>query len=383
MWFIGLFVVLLGVQISGAKTPPEWRREYNGIIAAIDTLMRMDGKGDWSKLERHHPGVPEDVSLVLVFWADDEAEVFINGYRVAQTRLTPVQVEIPKFYLREKNIIQAHCWDTDGVESGFMAGLYVRDGGGRLRPILVTDEGLWRAGQDLAQVRFYSNDQPDIPGAYVIWGDGFYGEVWLEAEFTIEAISEAVQRRPVEWNSGVTEPMQTHQVVSRILQLQVRQAELEEALSSVNTLNDVPRYSGYVTNRLAFSLGRAGRLAERENRLKSEALEKWVQHMSPEDQSLIFRPPRSLKGVAGATVKQSLKGPGKEKEGNRKKDYLPPPERGPAAGEIAVVPVSVRRGIISTNSAWWHWTVLLGLLAYASVLGRSWWQLYSDEVWKQ
>ena len=76
----------------------------------------------------------------LIFWADDEAEVFINGYRVAQTRLTPVQIEIPKLYLREQNVIQAHCWDTDGVESGFMAGLYVRDEQGRLRPVLVTDE---------------------------------------------------------------------------------------------------------------------------------------------------------------------------------------------------------------------------------------------------
>ena len=112
-----LFFLLLESQVSLAKTPLKWRQEFNGIVASIDTLMRMEGGGDWSDLDRHRPELPEDISLVLLFWADDEAEIFINGYRVAQTRLTPVQVEIPKLYLREQNVIQAHCWDTDGIET--------------------------------------------------------------------------------------------------------------------------------------------------------------------------------------------------------------------------------------------------------------------------
>ena len=106
----------------------EWRQEYNGVVAAIDTLMRVEGAREigpnWIAIDLRYL---KRYRSFFIFWADDEAEVFINGYRVAQTRLTPVQVEIPKLYLREQNVIQAHCWDTDGVESGFMAGLYVKD----------------------------------------------------------------------------------------------------------------------------------------------------------------------------------------------------------------------------------------------------------------
>ncbi len=378
-----LFFLLLESQVSLAKTPLEWRQEFNGIVASIDTLMRMEGDGDWSDLDRHRPDLPEDISLVLLFWADDEAEIFINGYRVAQTRLTPVQVEIPKLYLREQNVIQAHCWDTDGIESGFMAGLYVRDGGGRLRPILVTDDGLWRTGENnMAEVRFYSNDKPDIPEAYVIWGDGLYGEVWLEAEFSVEAVGQAAQRRPVQWSRPVVEPMQTHQVISRIVQLQKRQTELERLLGGGTLLDKIPRYSGYVTNRLAFSLGRAGRLSERNNRIKSDALKDWVEQMPEADQSLIFRPQRELKGVEAATAKKLLEGADGGEEGRRKRDYLPPPERGSAVVQGAEMAVLVPLVRIQYISAWWHWTALFGLLAYAAVLGRSWWQLYSDEVWK-
>ena len=378
-----LFFLLLESQVSLAKTPLEWRQEFNGIVASIDTLMRMEGDGDWSDLDRHRPELPEDISLVLLFWADDEAEIFINGYRVAQTRLTPVQVEIPKIYLREQNVIQAHCWDTDGIESGFMAGLYVRDGGGRLRPILVTDDGLWRTGENnMAEVRFYSNDKPDIPGAHVIWGDGLYGEVWLETEFSVEAVGQAAQRRPVQWSRPAVEPMQTHQVISRIVQLQKRQTELEQLLSGGTLLDKIPRYNGYVTNRLAFSLGRAGRLSERNNRIKSDALKDWVEQMPEADQSLIFRPQRELKGVEAVTAKKPLEGAGGEEEGRRKRDYLPPPERGSAVVQGAEMAVLVPLVRIQQISSWWHWTALFGLLAYAAVLGRSWWQLYSDEVWK-
>ena len=378
-----LFFLLLESQVSLAKTPLEWRQEFNGIVASIDTLMRMEGDGDWSDLDRHRPELPEDISLVLLFWADDEAEIFVNGYRVAQTRLTPVQVEIPKLYLREQNVIRAHCWDTDGIESGFMAGLYVRDGGGRLRPILVTDDGVWRTGENnMAEVRFYSNDKPDIPGAYVIWGDGLYGEVWLEAEFSVEAVGQAAQRRPVQWSRPVVEPMQTHQVISRIVQLQKRQTELEQLLGGGTLLDKIPRYSGYVTNRLAFSLGRAGRLSERNNRIKSDALKDWVEQMPEADQSLIFRPQRELKGVEAATAKKPLEGADRGEEGRRKRDYLPPPERGSAVVQGAEIAVMVPLVRIQQISSWWHWTALFGLLAYAAVLGRSWWQLYSDEVWK-
>ena len=176
--------------------------------------------------------------------------------------------------------------------------------------------------------------------------------------------------------------MHTHQVISRIFRLQERQKELKKELNGSPYPGDIPRYNGYVTNRLAFSLGRAGRLAERENQLKSEVLQKWVDRMPLEDQTLIFRPPRPLKGVEGATARKSLEVGQTEEKGSRRKDYLPPPERGTAAREVAVLPASVRFNTKNT-SAWWQWTALWGLVAYVAVLGRSWWQLYSDEVWRQ
>ena len=51
-----LLFLLLESQVSSAKTPLEWRQEFNGIVASIDTLMRMEGDGDWSDLDRHRPG---------------------------------------------------------------------------------------------------------------------------------------------------------------------------------------------------------------------------------------------------------------------------------------------------------------------------------------
>ena len=104
--------------------------------------------------------------------------------------------------------------------------------------------------------------------------------------------------------------------------------------------------------------------------------------MPEADQSLIFRPQRELKGVEAATAKKLLEGSDGGEEGRRKRDYLPPPERGSAVVQGAEMAVLVPLSRIQNRSAWWHWTALFGLLAYAAVLGRSWWQLYSDEVWK-
>ena len=84
-----LFFLLLESQVSLAKTPLKWRQEFNGIVASIDTLMRMEGGGDWSDLDRHRPELPEDISLVLLFWADDEAGIFIKGWRITQTATNP------------------------------------------------------------------------------------------------------------------------------------------------------------------------------------------------------------------------------------------------------------------------------------------------------
>ena len=57
-----LITLLLSSQVSGTETPLEWRQEYNGVVAAIDTLMRVEGTGDWTELDRHRPAL----SLIVI-----------------------------------------------------------------------------------------------------------------------------------------------------------------------------------------------------------------------------------------------------------------------------------------------------------------------------
>ena len=126
------------------------RRKFNAVAAAVDTIMRQLGRDRVDELTNDSSPrrlLPENANLVLLFWADDEAELFLNGTPVSATRLTPTRVEIPGIYLRENNVLQAHCWDTDRVESGFMAGLYVEWSDGSLRPVVTTREGIWRRGK--------------------------------------------------------------------------------------------------------------------------------------------------------------------------------------------------------------------------------------------
>ena len=77
-----------------------------------------------------------------------------------------MRVEIPSIFLKQTNELKAHCWDTDKVESGFMAGLYVVESRG-LHPLLLTDDNIWSTAEGFAEVRFYSNSVPDIPEAEV------------------------------------------------------------------------------------------------------------------------------------------------------------------------------------------------------------------------
>ncbi len=366
-----------------ANTPLAWRREYNQVVASIDTLTRLNGDQDVEALVRQQGNRGANVPLVLLFWADDEAEIFINGFRIAETRLTPTQVEIPALYLRDMNHIRAHCWDTDKVESGFMAGLYARDASGGLRPVLVTSEGPWRIGERRAEVRFYSNTQPDIPGAEVIWGDGLYGEVWLEAEFSAQAIQQAMQRPAVEMPAANQQSMEAHAVLSRIVQLQTRQKELEVRLGASAQAAETPRYKGYVSGRLGFSLGRAGRLAERENRLQAEALYQWAQALPAQERALVFRPPRQLKGAEAAVQRQSLAAGGSEGRADRRKDYLPPPERAPQRAGQTAAAFAVSLPAAGRAMAWLSWTALIGLLGYAAAAGRHWWSLFTAEDWKR
>ena len=78
----------------------------------------------------------------MIFWADDEARVWLNDFPVGETRLTPVEVTVPDLYFQGQNRLRVRCWDTDRVESGFLGGLYLKDRAGRLYPIVVSN-GTW------------------------------------------------------------------------------------------------------------------------------------------------------------------------------------------------------------------------------------------------
>ncbi len=361
----------------------EWRREYNQIAASIDTLTRLNSDQNFAELMRRGPGVASDLNLVLLFWADDEAEVFINGFRVGQTRLTPTRVEIPSLYLRDKNFIQVHCWDTDKVESGFMAGLYLQGADGGMHPLLVTEEGPWRSGGVLAEVRYYAHSVPDIPGAEVIWGEGLFGEVWLDTEFSAGQLQQARHRQTVNLPPARQQNMDMHEVVSRLVQLQARQSELGGRLQRAQSKLDLPRYKGYISGRTAFTLGRAGRLAEKENKVIAERLYEWADELPAVERDLVFRPPRQLKGVEAAVESQAFEASRSEKA-DRKKDYMPPPERrsdGLAKSQVAIFSVAYEAG--GQKIEWILWTAFTGLLCYAFFSGHRWWLIFKAEEWKR
>ena len=80
------------------------RQQYNQVSASIDTLVRLYGGDKLRELAKRKGDsrlLPANSKLILIFWADDEAELLLNGHRIGETRLTPVRVEIPVVYLRE------------------------------------------------------------------------------------------------------------------------------------------------------------------------------------------------------------------------------------------------------------------------------------------
>lgn len=301
------------------------RKEYNAITASLDTLIRLHDLSPLEDVTKRSPVAPADLKMLLIFWADDEAEIFLNGFRVGQTRLTPTQIEIPSIYLKQSNTLQAHCWDTDKIESGFMAGLYVVGIGGDLHNVLSTEEGVWSTPNGFAEVRFYSNSVPDIPKAEVIWGTGMYGEVWLETDFTLNDVISAKKRHAVEPPLSTNKPMESHTIISKIVKLDKRKQELESlfSLHSDTNVTEVESYNGYVSRRLAFSLGSAGRLVSNRESELVEKLDTWRNNLSPDHALQLTYLSRTLKGVNSRVAQQRADLiPANEKE--RVANYEPP-----------------------------------------------------------
>ena len=371
------------------------RQQYNQVSASIDTLVRLYG-GDklreLAKRKENNQLLPANSKLVLIFWADDEAELYLNGHRIGETRLTPTRVEIPVVYLRTSNVLRAHCWDTDRVESGFMAGLYLQDGHDRLRKVLATGDGRWWVAGQRAEPRFYNHSLPDIPGAEVIWGTALFGEVELEARFDAAHLARAARRRPLSGAAGSTrhqpQPMETHMVVSRLVHLQKQRDELAQKLQARRSATQDVLYQGFVRGRLAFSLGKAGKLAEVESIDAAKKLLAWTEALPVEQRELIFPKKQALKGTSHVVPQRAMAGTARG-EADRRRDYTPPAARGPAKGEGRATGSGGRfpsaRGVRSVysvhNMPWELWGGATGLLFYLGVVSRQWWKLFSAKGW--
>ncbi|MEW6751758.1 MAG: hypothetical protein AB1505_12395 [Candidatus Latescibacterota bacterium] len=380
--------LLAGASPVTADPPLRLRQEYNEVAAAIDTLVRQGGRPVLEALTRSAPAagvLPAGHELVLVFWADDEAEVTLNGYPVARTRLTPTQVVVPPLYLGRANRLQAHCWDTDRVESGFMAGLYLRDEGGALRPVLATGTGPWQADGVPAQERYYTHPQPQIPGAVVIWGTQLFGEVHLQADFGAGALRRAAGAAPVAPVPGAGEQaMEAHALVNRLLRLQARRQELSAALGRAGGGGPSLRYEGFVRDRLVFTLGRAGPLSEAESAPAARQLHAWAQGLPEEQRELVLRPPRALKGVGAATPGVALE-PTTGGSADRRTDYQPPPEHGPGAQGATGTSLAVarlRRALDQRRLAWELGVAVAGLALYVGLALHAWWRVCQRGVWR-
>ena len=293
------------------------RRQYNAVAAAVDTIMRQLGRDRVDELTDAAPRnlLPDDAKPVLLFWADDEAELFLNGTPVSATLLTPTRVEIPEFYLRENNLLQAHCWDTDRVESGFMAGLYVEWSDGGMRPVVTTGEGSWQLGKGkpgkaTAGEIFYTHTQPDIPEARVIWGEKLFGEIWLSVQFSAADVRAAGDRGPAglrlprDW--GRDRPMDFHVSISRLVHLQEERRRLARALEVRHWgMEPYLRFRDGHRSPIAYSLGRSEPLSEeRESVASSARLVRWVKQLPSEDRALVLGPARQLKGASAATPQE-------------------------------------------------------------------------------
>ena len=378
---------------AGADDVVALRHQYNQVSASIDTLVRLYGGDKLRELAKRKGTsriVPANSKLVLMFWADDEAELYLNGHRIGETRLTPTRIEIPVVYLDKSNVLRAHCWDTDRVESGFMAGLYLQDGRGRLRRVLATGSGRWRVAGRRAEPRFYSHSVPDIPGAEVIWGTTLFGEVELEARFDAGHLARAARRRPLTDAASPAQhqPMETHTVVSRLVRLQKQRDELARKLQARRSATPDVLYRGFIRGRLAFSLGKADKLAEVESIDAAQKLLAWTEALPAAHRELVFPKKQALKGVAHVvpprTVGRTVRG-----EADRRREYTPPAARGSAnkgegrAAGSAPPQSSARsvRSVRSSNMPWALWGIATGLLCYLGVVSRQWWKLFCAKGW--
>ncbi|NKB72834.1 MAG: hypothetical protein GKR89_37675 [Candidatus Latescibacteria bacterium] len=391
-----LLGLLLVAQCSGQSVQlMQLRKHYNGVAAQIDSLARqlegvplealMRGASEQAQM------IPAGMRLVLLFWADDEAEVFLNGFRIGQSRLTPVRVEIPPLYLQGQNQLRVHCWDTDRVESGFMAGLYLEEPNGALRPVLVTDEATWRSAGTPVQEIYYIHAVPDIPGAQVVWSDRLFGQIWLEADFDASSLQQAAGRAPAGLGDATAQAraMDTHSIVQQLVELQEELGQVEEQLAQQR--RQWPQevvYRGYVDNQVAYTLGREAPLEAVEQLQAARELHAWAAQLPQARQALVFSARRALKGSSAATLAKDRNETGSG-PADRRNQYTAPQERGPAPGQAQGGSAGTGGGgsgqqvwVVAAGARdWGLWALIGGLVIYLVAAIWQNWRLYNGKVW--
>lgn len=313
------------------------RREYNLVSAGIDSLVRAMQQVDDEVLDkptlpegRTESIVPAGMSLVMIFWADDEARVWLNDFVVGETRLTPVEVTVPDLYLQGQNRIRARCWDTDWVESGFLCGLYLRDANGVLYPVVVSGEG-WTSGGEAAMVITYAHSSPDIPGASPIWGTRIFGVVEVSVTFDKAAVQNAVAQATDRSGPAQAQKreMNYHDFVKQLSVLQARRESLLKELQvSPTSVTSLPGFQGQGGRSVGLTLGKAGPLKEAMSEPISEKVRSWSQDLPEQQQALIYPDKRLLKGEVAANLTDGGLVSTSGQAGDRKQDYQPPEERG-------------------------------------------------------
>jgi hypothetical protein len=307
------------------------RREYNAISAQVDSLVRImegvDAKAlDASLLPSEELSIPNEMTLVIIFWADDEARIWLNDFLVGETRLTPVEIEIPSLYLRPTNTIRARCWDTDLVESGLLCGLYLRDPEGSLHTVFATDES-WTSPEGPASEIIYAHPMPDIPGAKVIWQQDVFGKVEFEGTFSHQdiqnALAGAASPQPSE---SIKNKMDYHAFVQRLAGIEERRATLKRRLGASSILH-YPEYSGTDGNTLSLTLGKAGPLHEDVSAPVAEQVKSWARNLPESQKRLIYPDRRQLKGESAANPAGFFDTPFTSQSGDRQDAYRPPEDR--------------------------------------------------------
>ena len=352
-----MFVVILLLLASGYVDAVEreaLRREYNDVSAAVDSLVRMMQVADaevLKKLPEARPErvLPEGMTAVMIFWADDEARVWLNDFPVGETRLTPVEVTVPDLYFQGQNRLRVRCWDTDRVESGFLGGLYLKDGAGRLYPIVVSN-GTWETSGGRATEIIYAHPMPDIPGAQPIWGMRMFGFVDMAIAFDRGAIDRAVETASARPMAARQQAMDYHTFAQQLAILQARREKLRADLTRQGDLS-VPLYNRERARSPSLTLGKAAPLTEKVSVPVAENVRSWSEKLPVVQQQLIYPDRRALKGEGAVTATTGDVVPTASDRGSREQAYRPPEERGGMKSktkdegvDAQVQPQGMRRG---------------------------------------